>query len=42
MSLAFSSAVAMRGANLKVILILPLGGRPGARQPGIGFLQEFP
>ena len=43
MSLAVSSAVAMRGANLKVILILPLdgprGGPPGPRRFSVSFLD---
>src|SRR6516162_6058265 len=38
MSLAVSSAVAMRGANLKVTLILPLGGPPGPRRFSVSFL----
>jgi hypothetical protein len=37
MSLAFSSAAAMRGANLKVILILPLG-EPAWSSPFLSIL----
>jgi hypothetical protein len=37
MSLAFSSAAATRGSNLKVIFVLPLAGRPGLRRSETSF-----